>query len=219
MDLVPLALNILKSSLEPRTAAFLITLAFSGRIWRLCDVAVELVVIKSQKSMLVEQSMQLSRKRWGDLFDRFYFHALLKLCNALGAETLPFRLTDAFKVFAKPSSIYWVYLGTALTLPLSYYLIHWFLVDWYSQATDVSSAGVIIPRSLVLLFTIHQIWFLIDVSQGIRPRSLLLHILTFIANFLIVLAISRFTEVTREPLVNLFYFSYAPIVPVLFLAT
>src|SRR5687768_3299709 len=99
MDLVPLALDILKSSLEPRTAAFLITLAFSGRIWRACDAAVELVVTSSQRNMLVAQSMRLSRHRWSDLFDRFYLSALYKVCNALGTQTLPLQLSDAFNVF------------------------------------------------------------------------------------------------------------------------
>jgi hypothetical protein len=127
MDLVPLALNILKSSLEPRTAAFLITLAFSRRIWRLCDVAVELVVTTSQRSMLVAQSMQLSRKRWSDLFDRLYLHALSKLCNPLGSETPPLQLSDAFNVFTKAPTIHWVYLGTTPTLPQCIILFTGFL--------------------------------------------------------------------------------------------
>ena len=72
MDLISLALNILKGAFEPNTTAFLIMMALSARIWRLSGHAIELIITQSQKSTLVAQFLRLSRRSWSDLFDRFY---------------------------------------------------------------------------------------------------------------------------------------------------
>jgi hypothetical protein len=216
MDLIPLALNILKGAFEPHTTAFLIILALSARIWRLSGHVVELVITQSQRHTLVAQSVQLSRQSWTDLFDRFYLHTLSKLCYFLGSSTARPSFRDAFWLFVDRPTIYWVYLGTVLTLPFSYYFVHWFFIDWYFKNANVNASHDLLARLLVLLATAHQAWFLISASRNLRAFALFKHTIIFSLYYAVVSLLSSYVRTTL-PFTLLFYFSYAPIVPALLL--
>jgi hypothetical protein len=161
----------------------------------------------------VAHFLQLSRRSWSDLFDRFYLDALSKLCHVLACPTEGPSLRQGFFLLTKSPYIYWIYLGTILTLPLSYYFIFWDFPGPYQNDTDNTLINNVV-KLLVILFTFHQVLFVVNIPHRPRLSYLLMHFFIFIILFIVVLGIRWYTNVDR-PFVDMFFFSYAPIVPVL----